>query len=71
MKRCQCAYYVKTEFSNDAMKPSKMKDHLERVHFDETNKDIDYFKVLKEQFKNRPNFKTFFFFFFFLSPCQY
>ncbi|KRZ00565.1 Zinc finger BED domain-containing protein 5 [Trichinella zimbabwensis] len=37
-------------FSNDAMKPSKMKDHLERVHPDKKNKDIE----------NQPNLKAFF-----------
>ena len=28
-----CQLFEKT-FSNDAMKPVKMKDHLERIHFD-------------------------------------
>ncbi|XP_064079404.1 protein FAM200B-like [Macrobrachium nipponense] len=47
-------------FSNDAMKPAKMKDHLERVHSDKKKKDLDYFKTLKEKFKSRSNIKNFF-----------
>ncbi|KRX69940.1 hypothetical protein T06_11919 [Trichinella sp. T6] len=47
-------------FSNGAMKPSKMKDHLGRVHPDKKNKDIEFIKVLKEKIKNQPNLKTFF-----------
>lgn len=53
-----CLLCEKT-FSNEAMKPSKMKDHLGRVHSDEKI-DLDYFKTLKEKIKNRPNLKTFF-----------
>ncbi|OUC40838.1 hypothetical protein D917_03783 [Trichinella nativa] len=47
-------------FTNDAMKPSKMKDHLERVHPDKKNKDVEFFKVLKEKIRNQPNLKSFF-----------
>ena len=47
-------------FSNDAMKPSKMKDHLERTHPDKKSKDLDYFKTLKEKLECRPNIKIFF-----------
>lgn len=54
-----CLLCEKT-FSNDAMKPAKMKDHLERVHSDKKNKDLDYFKTLKEKFKNQSNIKNFF-----------
>jgi len=54
-----CLLCEKT-FSNDAMKPAKMKDHLERVHCDKKSKDLDYFKSLKEKFKCRPNMKSFF-----------
>ncbi|KRX30934.1 SCAN domain-containing protein 3, partial [Trichinella sp. T9] len=42
------------------MKPSKMKDHLERVHPDKKNKDVEFFKVLKEKIRNQPNLKSFF-----------
>ena len=36
-------------FSNDAMKPAKMKDKLEWLHFDKKHKVIDYFNTLKEE----------------------
>ena len=36
-------------FSNDAMKPAKMKDHLERLHTYKKHKDINYFKTQKEE----------------------
>ncbi|KRX25624.1 SCAN domain-containing protein 3 [Trichinella nelsoni] len=42
------------------MKPSKMKDHLGRVHPDKKNKDVEFFKVLKEKIRNQPNLKSFF-----------
>ena len=53
-----CLLCEKT-FSNDAMKPAKMMDHLERIHFDKKNKGIEYFKMLKERFITRPNLSTF------------
>ncbi|KAL1286271.1 Zinc finger BED domain-containing protein [Trichinella pseudospiralis] len=37
-----------------------MKDHLERVHPDKKNKDVEFFKVLKEKTRNKPNLKSFF-----------
>ncbi|KAL1243881.1 Zinc finger MYM-type protein [Trichinella spiralis] len=41
------------------MKPSKTKDHLERVQPDKKNKNIEFFKVLKEEIRNQPNLKGF------------
>ena len=38
-----CLLCEKT-FSNDAMKPAKMKDHLERIHCDKKNKDLDFLR---------------------------
>ena len=46
-------------FGNDYMKPSKMKDHLERVHSDKKNKELEFFKKLKEKFTCRPTIKGF------------
>ena len=43
-----CLLCEKT-FRIDAMKPAKVKDHLERLHSDKKHKDIDYFKTLKEE----------------------
>ena len=57
--KLMCLLCEKT-FSNDAMKPAKMKDHLERVHSDKKNKDLEYFKKCKEKLRTRPNLKTLF-----------
>lgn len=35
--------------ANDAMKPSKLQDHLRRCHPDETDKDLKYFQTLKDK----------------------
>ncbi|CAH1969146.1 unnamed protein product [Acanthoscelides obtectus] len=37
---------------NDAMKPSKLQDHLRRCHPDKT--DLKYFQTLKDTFQKRP-----------------
>jgi len=50
----------KKTFSNDSMKPSKMKDHLERIYCDKKSKELDYFKALKAKFHSRPRLETFF-----------
>ena len=39
--------------SNDAMKPSKLEDHLKRCHPDKRSKDLTYFKTLKEKLQKR------------------
>jgi len=54
-----CLLCEKT-FSNDSIKPSKMKDHLERIHCDKKCKQLDYFKELKAKFRSRPRLETFF-----------
>ncbi|KAJ7319885.1 hypothetical protein JRQ81_019396, partial [Phrynocephalus forsythii] len=38
--------------NNDAMKPSKLEDHL-TCHPDKTDKDLTYFKTLKEKLQKR------------------
>ena len=35
--------------SNEAMKPSRLKDHLTRLHPDKANKSIAFFQALKER----------------------
>lgn len=40
--------------SNDAMKPSKLEDHLRRCHPDKTGKDLKYFQTLKDKLQRRP-----------------
>ncbi|XP_066938665.1 zinc finger BED domain-containing protein 5-like [Macrobrachium rosenbergii] len=46
-------------FSNDAMKPSKMKDHLARVHPDKIGKDVDFFTALKDKLEIRTGVVSF------------
>ncbi|XP_067417820.1 SCAN domain-containing protein 3-like [Emydura macquarii macquarii] len=46
--------------SNDAMKPSKLEDHLRRLHPDKTGKDLTYFKTLKEKLQKRITLDTMF-----------
>ena len=36
-------------FSNEAMKPSRLHDHLLRVHTCDANRDIAFFKSLQEK----------------------
>ena len=50
----------KKTFSSDSMKPSKMKDHLERIRCDKKSKELVYFKALKAKFQSRPRLETFF-----------
>ncbi|XP_023231325.1 SCAN domain-containing protein 3-like [Centruroides sculpturatus] len=40
-------------FSNEGMKPSRMKEHLSRKHPDKKYKDFDYFLNLKKKLENR------------------
>ena len=44
-----CLLSEKT-FINDAMKPAKMKDHLEMSHSDKKKKNLDFFKKPKKNF---------------------
>ncbi|XP_055872483.1 zinc finger BED domain-containing protein 5-like [Biomphalaria glabrata] len=39
---------------NDAMKPSKLENHLKRCHPDKIDKDLKYFQTLKDRSQNRP-----------------
>lgn len=47
-----CLICEKT-FSNEAMKPSKMKEHFMKKHSDKGNKNILYFTDLKNKFEKR------------------
>ena len=40
-------------FSNEAMKPSRLKDHLNKIHPDKASKGTAYFQALKEQHSKR------------------
>ena len=39
-------------FANDAMKPSKLEDHLRRCHPDKKDKDLKYFRTLSDKVRN-------------------
>lgn len=51
-----CLLCEKT-FSNEAMKPSRMLEHLKRIHPDKVEKNLDYFRQIKNNFNNRPSLK--------------
>lgn len=36
--------------SNEAMKPSRLQNHLTRVHTDQKDKNLSYFQGLKEKY---------------------
>jgi hypothetical protein len=36
-------------FPNEAMKPSRLEEHLTKIHPDRKNKNLSYFQMLKEQ----------------------
>ncbi|XP_041963280.1 protein ZBED8-like [Alosa sapidissima] len=40
-------------FSNEAMKPSRLKDHLNKMHPDKASHDVAYFNALKEKHSRR------------------
>lgn len=46
--------------SNDAMKSSKLEDHLERCHPKKTRKDLKYFQTLNEKFQKRSTMDSMF-----------
>ena len=40
-------------FSNEAMKPSRLLEHLTKIHSDKVDKNIAYFQSLREKFQKR------------------
>ncbi|XP_070408073.1 zinc finger BED domain-containing protein 5-like [Nothobranchius furzeri] len=40
-------------FSNKAMKPSRLKEHLPKMHPDKASKELNYFQVIKERHSKR------------------
>lgn len=49
-----CLFCLKT-FSNDSMKPSKLKEHLNKKHSVNIEKPIDFFKKAKESYLKQRN----------------
>ncbi|KFD50461.1 hypothetical protein M514_08688 [Trichuris suis] len=48
-------------FSNESMKPSRLKEHLAKIHPDKAGKDFNYFKSLPEKFRKRPTLSNVFY----------
>lgn len=48
-------------FSNEAMKPSRLSDHLKKKHSYKANEDVNYFRNLKERHEKRTTAVTAFF----------
>ena len=49
------------EFSNEAMKPSRLIDHLRKAHPGKFSKPIEYFELLKNNLFQRNTINNFFF----------
>jgi zinc finger BED domain-containing protein 5/7/8/9 len=47
-------------FSNEAMKPSRLMQHLEKIHLDKKDKPLSFFKSLKDDFGKRKTIPTMF-----------
>ena len=45
-------------YSNEAMKPSRMTEHLKKMHPEKAGKDLSFFKTLKELFDKRKTVKS-------------
>ena len=45
-------------FSNHSMKPATMRDHLERIHCDKKNKDMEYFKTPRRHLTAQSNWNA-------------
>ncbi|KFD46980.1 hypothetical protein M513_12170 [Trichuris suis] len=48
----------KKVFSNESMKPSRLQEHLKRVHADTSKKDMAYFQSLWEKFRKGPTLRS-------------
>jgi hypothetical protein len=47
-------------FSNEAMKPSRLQEHLNKVHPNRKDKDISYFKELQNKYSKQPTVSSLF-----------
>lgn len=47
-------------FSNEAMKPSRLQEHLNKMHADKKNKDLSYFQELEKQYLKQPTISNLF-----------
>ena len=49
-----CAFFIKKSFSNEAMKPSRLQDHLNKMHSDKKDKNVTYFQELEKKHAAQP-----------------
>ncbi|KFM72594.1 SCAN domain-containing protein 3, partial [Stegodyphus mimosarum] len=54
-----CLICQKT-FSNEAMKPSRLQDHLNKMHPDKKDRDMTYFLEIKKKIENQPTISKLF-----------
>ena len=52
-KRLPMCLLCHQSFSNEAMKPSRLRDHLHSMHADKKDKPKEFFKALLEQYNRR------------------
>ena len=45
-------------FTNEAMKPSRLSDHLKKIHPDKIKENLKYFKAFRDKFHNRKPIQT-------------
>jgi hypothetical protein len=50
----RCAQFAKKIFSNEAMNPSMLQEHLTKLHTDKKDKNVSYFQVLEEKYFKPP-----------------
>lgn len=48
-----CLIFPKV-FSYDAMKPSRLQEHLNKIHTNKKNKDLSYFQGIEKQYFKQP-----------------
>lgn len=47
-------------FSNEAMKPSRLQEHLNKMHTDKKDKDLSYFQELQKKYLKQPTISNLF-----------
>ena len=54
-----CAWFVRKNFSNEAMKPSRLLKNLQNIHPDKSGKTLVFFHSLRDQFLKRKTMNMF------------
>ena len=55
----QCAWFVRRNFFKEAMKPSRLLKHLQKIHPDKSGKTLAFFHSLRDQFLKRKTMNMF------------